>query len=196
VCIYTSPTSICESRPFADTPLCQHHLGEIILQGVEGGIGDLLFGELGQAFRAHLDETAPERTARVEAAAEARRGAATSFVYYLRIYDSVKIGHTVNVRRRVGELRVDMAGLLAVEPGGADLERERHLQFAQHRLGRRENFVPVPALMAHIAALREAHGDLLDALVSAVPQRVLDKGHACHVQCDQSRCGVGEGRSS
>lgn len=80
-----------------------------------------------------------------------------SVVYYGRIGDYIKIGYTTRLRNRLSTLRVDE--LLAVEPGGADLERERHHQFAAERIDlRRENFRPSAALSEHILAARAKHG--------------------------------------
>lgn len=174
VCIYTSPTTICENRPFADTPLCEHHLRKIIQMGAEGGgIAEALFGEPSRAIQDYLDQTDPARIERVEARRRELIEAAApgSVVYYVRLGDHVKIGYTVNLRQRMGDLRADMADVLAVEPGGRELESQRHREWARHRLGRRENFVPVPALLEHIKATRAKYGDPL----RRVPQRVIDK---------------------
>ena len=77
-------------------------------------------------------------------------------VYYARIGDYIKIGYTTRLRNRLATLRVDE--LLAVEPGGADLESERHQQFARERIDlRRENFRPSERLAAHITATRSEH---------------------------------------
>lgn len=79
-------------------------------------------------------------------------------VYYLGFGDRIKIGTSVNLARRLGEL--PPGDLLAVEPGGADLEDERHEQFAADRiLINREWFRDSPALLRHIAAVRDTYGD-------------------------------------
>ena len=80
-----------------------------------------------------------------------------SFVYYVRIGDHVKIGFTTRLRQRLSDLRVDHENLLAVEPGGRELETQRHREFAAERVGKRENFNPSPRLLAHIKALSIAH---------------------------------------
>lgn len=84
---------------------------------------------------------------------------AQSQVYYIRIGDHVKIGFTGNVVERLIGLRVDSSALLATEPGGRDLERQRHLQFGQERVGRRENFNPSRRLLAHIETIKQEHGE-------------------------------------
>lgn len=81
-----------------------------------------------------------------------------SQVYYIRIGDHIKIGYTQNLKERINGLRVDASDVLATEPGGREKERERHLQFADIRIGRRENFERTADLLTHIAKVRREHG--------------------------------------
>lgn len=137
-----------------DIPLCERH-----------------FTLVGISFLARRNPLSdPDRAARREAARadqethleqRAERMKAQSVVYYVRIGDHVKIGYTINLRQRLGALRVDDDALLATEPGGRQLERERHLEFAPERVGKRENFNPSRRLLAHIEAVRERHGEPL-----------------------------------
>jgi NUMOD3 motif len=88
-------------------------------------------------------------------------------VYYARLDDRIKIGTTINIRRRLTAQGIDQ--LLAVEPGSYDLENERLAQFAEHRLSPRrgpgrgsgrgpaEWFRPGASLMTHIEALRAVY---------------------------------------
>jgi hypothetical protein len=74
-------------------------------------------------------------------------------VYYLRYGDRVKIGTTHNPRQRFAALASGVAGteeVLAFELGGRALERARHAQFADDRLGTSEWFALSPGLAAHI----------------------------------------------
>lgn len=74
-------------------------------------------------------------------------------VYYLRFVDRVKIGTTTRLAKRLTEIPHDE--LLATEPGGPRVERERHQQFADARVsGMTEWFYRSPALLEHIASLR------------------------------------------
>lgn len=82
-----------------------------------------------------------------------------SQVYYVRIGDHVKIGYSINMHQRLSALRVNRDAVLATEPGGRDLERQRHAQFAAERVGRREDFNPSRRLLAHIEAVRAKHGE-------------------------------------
>lgn len=114
--------------------------------------------EIARAFAINLDH---ERLKEAEAHREAReqkqpaemRRSGRSLVYYVRIGDHVKIGYTRHLRQRMTGLRVTTDELLAVEDGDQSLETQRHRQFAADRVGRRENFRPSDALMAHIAGL-------------------------------------------
>jgi hypothetical protein len=81
-----------------------------------------------------------------------------SQVYYIRMGDHIKIGYTQNLKERLTGLRVDVSDVLATEPGGRAKERERHLQFADIRIGRRENFERTADLLTHIAKVRRENG--------------------------------------
>lgn len=80
-------------------------------------------------------------------------------VYYVRSGDHVKIGFTAMLKVRLQQLRLDEDALLAAEPGGREVERQRHIEFANERVGRREDFNPSRRLLAHIDKLREIHGE-------------------------------------
>lgn len=73
-------------------------------------------------------------------------------VYYMRFADRIKIGTTVDLPRRLGDLHCD--ALLGYELGGHDLEKRRHRQFFRSRvIPHREWFFQSEELLAHIAAL-------------------------------------------
>lgn len=72
-------------------------------------------------------------------------------VYYLRFDRRVKIGTSARPRQRLSAIWHDE--LLAFEPGGRALERQRHREFAALREGG-EWFTLTDDLAAHIAALR------------------------------------------
>lgn len=79
-------------------------------------------------------------------------------VYYLRFGDRIKIGTSSDVWTRIASIPHDR--LLATEPGGYTLERERHQQFREFRLARnREWFRDCPEIRKHVNALREQYGD-------------------------------------
>lgn len=82
-----------------------------------------------------------------------------SVVYYIRRGDHIKIGRTTNFRHRMSPLRPD--AVLAVEPGGAALETERHQQFRRHHVRDHpdgiEWFRPGPDLLEHIERTAALH---------------------------------------
>ena len=64
-------------------------------------------------------------------------------VYFARVGDNVKIGTSTNLRGRMQLLYLLMEDVLAVVPGGRDVEAAYHKQFAEYRVqgpGRRELF--------------------------------------------------------
>ena len=99
------------------------------------------------------------RTARDAADDRVSLGAALPLrgrVYYVRKGERFKIGYTEWLRARMLKLRPDE--LLAVEPGGRDLETRRHHMFADERITPRgEWFRPSERLILHIYACRDAH---------------------------------------
>lgn len=108
-----------------------------------------------EAEQQKADEVEQRRKQREE-----NRGA--EVVYYIRTGEhQVKIGTTARLAERVRELRtVNLSNLLAVEPGGYDLERERHQQFKVWRYNpRTEDFWDAVELNDHIAAVVAEHGD-------------------------------------
>lgn len=74
-------------------------------------------------------------------------------VYYLRLDERVKIGTTFTPRQRFAVLPHDE--VLAFERGGRAIERRRHLEFADDRLGTSEWFGLTPRLRDHVAALAD-----------------------------------------
>lgn len=117
--------------------------------------------ELAQHFRPILTEAARLGAQRVaenqrESREHVRGNREPPVVYYVRIGGYIKIGYTTRLRNRLATLRIDE--LLAAEPGGSELERQRHREFTAERIDlKRENFRPSPALEAHIAELRALH---------------------------------------
>jgi hypothetical protein len=76
-------------------------------------------------------------------------------VYYVRCGNLIKIGYTANLAQRFTTIRPNE--VLALEPGGQEVETQRHRQFAQLRASG-EYFHPGPALQTHIAGVRNAYG--------------------------------------
>jgi len=84
-----------------------------------------------------------------------------SVVYYVIFGDRVKIGTTSELTNRLANLPYDE--LLAVEPGGRELERQRHNEWATAHI-RGEWFHATPELLAHAYRVRQAHPDLIPEL--------------------------------
>lgn len=78
-------------------------------------------------------------------------------VYYLQMGDIIKIGFTTNLATRV-RTYPPHAEVLAIEPGGREVEVERHQQFKAHLTAGNEWFRMGDDLMAHVAAMRTEHG--------------------------------------
>jgi hypothetical protein len=77
------------------------------------------------------------------------------WVYYIRVGHLIKIGLTTNLASRFSSLRPNE--VLAIEPGGSELETAMHKQFASLRAGG-EYFHPGPDLQQHIKDLRDRVG--------------------------------------
>lgn len=152
----------CKREPVDEIEMCWYHyriIGETFMDN---------HSILGSKFLKAWNEAKPERLAaererRTEKEQrEDDRAAALaeqSVVYYVRIGDHVKIGFTVNMKQRLNGLRVDVDAVLATEPGGRELEKQRHREFANERVSKRENFNPSRRLLAHIDSIREKHGE-------------------------------------
>jgi hypothetical protein len=84
------------------------------------------------------------------------------FVYYLMLGPAtVKIGTTRDVTARVQQLRSELQYVVALERGSYELERQRHLQFADERLGLKEDFRLSDRLKAHVEALMPDRDEIL-----------------------------------
>lgn len=136
----------------SDIPLCTPHFIKV---------GDAFAKEMQIRLLSPVSWDSTERAEksrrRLEARAQAIREQAV--VYYVRIHDCIKIGYSTNLKARLSTLRVDDDAVLATEPGGRELEALRHQEFADLRIGRRENFKPVDRLLRHIEHVREVCGE-------------------------------------
>ena len=76
---------------------------------------------------------------------------ARSVVYYALAGGYIKIGTTIHLDQRMKDLG---ANLMAVEPGDAELERDRHRQFHALLAAGREYFFPGHELVKHVSAVQ------------------------------------------
>jgi hypothetical protein len=146
--------AFCDARGMVDMPfpICARHARQIYERMREHEASRLESA----VDRARAKVVTPEVLA---ARAETRRRyEEQAVVYYMKIGPHIKIGTTKNLRERIKALRCDPIDLLATEPGGREVEAERHRQFADDRLGRREDFKPSRRLLAHIRDVLAAHG--------------------------------------
>lgn len=153
-CIATSQSGkSCGGTVLKGTPvaLCYEHAFQVYLNMHSRVTGQMktYFDALARAENGEPATNDPERH---------KAYAEQSQVYYIRMGDYIKIGYTQNLKERLNGLRVDAADVLATEPGSRAKERERHLQFADIRIGRRENFERTADLLTHIAKVRREHG--------------------------------------
>jgi hypothetical protein len=95
---------------------------------------------------------------RYEAAKAALRQDRDGFVYFLRIGERIKIGYSVDVKRRMRSYPPG-SELLAVEPGDRDLETQRHRQFAGSLLDGREWFRPTPDVLELVDEIVKTYGE-------------------------------------
>jgi hypothetical protein len=93
---------------------------------------------------------------------EIQKPEAAGYVYYLMVGPTtVKIGTTRNLADRVAQLRSELQYVVAVERGSFDIERARHLEFADERIDKREHFRLSAKLKAHIESLVPQRDDLI-----------------------------------
>lgn len=98
----------------------------------------------------------------------AKRGG--GWIYYLRIGDRIKIGHTVNLRNRLGSYPPD-AVLLCAHPGTRSDEAALHQLFQSYCEAGREWYGDRhQPILDHIARMVAEHGDPAD--LALAPQRV------------------------
>ncbi|MFJ5785342.1 GIY-YIG nuclease family protein [Streptomyces hydrogenans] len=80
-------------------------------------------------------------------------------VYYIRRSELVKIGTTTDPVKRMKSLMPDE--ILAFEPGGKELEQQRHRQFNPERVARKSEYFRLsPRLQQHIDKTRAAYGEV------------------------------------
>lgn len=128
--------------PEAPIPLCEKHMRIAYLHFAD---------HIGNRWR-HIDEQDQQAFAKNGIPPAWPKHTGGPVVYYALVGHRIKIGHTRVLKHRMGILQPDE--LLALEPGGIELERKRLKQFAQWRRKGKEYFHPGPDLRAHIENLR------------------------------------------
>lgn len=138
--------SFCGDEAMPDLPasVCPKHAARIFLH-LRDIVGSSDRGDLALRLVNSFEQEQRARRRR------ATYRSAPEVVYYVRVGDHIKIGHTTNLRQRMNSYRTGT--LLAVEAGDLRLEARRHRQFAGSLAAGREWFTPTPDLMQHIAAI-------------------------------------------
>jgi len=88
-------------------------------------------------------------------------------VYYVRMHEHIKIGFSTDPKSRFQTFAIHSDAILALEPGGRDVEAQRHRQFASLRVRHTELFAIDVALLAHIEQVRQTYGDPMALLRAA-----------------------------
>jgi hypothetical protein len=177
----------CDQARYRNTPLCRRHCQILATNMMVDP--DMRMAMIDKTGESQFWGEAREKQRAMEQARRSRLEDARHFaqmtrpdcptVYYVRLgEDHIKIGTSIHFPQRMNELRVvDHANILAVEPGGRDVEKRRHKQFDHLRYHiYREDFRAGRDLMEHIAAVRAEHGDpfeLLTRLMEAARARLL-----------------------
>jgi hypothetical protein len=104
------------------------------------------------ARRNHADRVRDEYIRGERNEARRQREQHPPVVYYMRVGNRVKIGFSTNLTSRISDVMPEE--VLATEPGGPDVERARHRQFADLRVAR-EWFRYEGPLVEHVARLAE-----------------------------------------
>jgi len=166
ICVAVESGTACRFAPVTAEPvaLCKGHARALREQLMVASLAcaplaeedatELVAAWLDRTVSGGIDRDALRRQRRADharAAALARQDLeAASVVYYIQFGDRIKIGTTTDLGKRLGALPHDC--LLATEPGGPLVERQRHEQFGALRI-KGEWFEPAPVLLGHIQAL-------------------------------------------
>lgn len=170
--VQTAAGDFCRAASLDDSPfpICEQHAQELFTHMARS------LGLAGLTHQAMVDYLAPSPEARAAAAvrqeARADLQQEASQVYYIEMPSGrIKIGYTTNMTLRLTNLRVPSTAILATEPGGPDLERQRHKEFAKFRHGRWE-FEPDITLLAHAQRVRNQHGVTITTWGGVVREKI------------------------
>jgi hypothetical protein len=112
-------------------------------------------------LKADVEARRLHRERRFDRAEERRREKARTepgWIYYLLVGERIKIGYTVDVRRRLRAYPPD-SPLLALHPGTKQTEHDMHVKFAGSKAAGREWFLDTPEIRAHIKQVIEQFGE-------------------------------------
>lgn len=132
-------------------PLCHEHV-LYVWSTVDADVRDSL--TRGELLEQHAVAEQQTRTARER---RIRSSHGNGEIYYLQVGDSIKIGHTGNLNRRMPGYPPG-AKLLARHPGTVADEQALHRQFRAYCTAGREWYSPAPEIRKHIAAVQAEYG--------------------------------------
>lgn len=117
-------------------PLCNRHMLSLMTE----------LREIEKAAVSEFVAANPRATKLAEGVAPAHE----PLVYYVRFRDRIKIGTSTNIQARLRSIPHE--ALLGTEPGGIDVERRRHRQFADERTNG-EWFTATSRILQHIESI-------------------------------------------
>jgi hypothetical protein len=145
--VETTSGNFCDadSAPGSPFPICARH-ATLLYRWMHGMVTEVMDNhhDYPDIHNAMVGEVAD--------AAHAKVNTRQHKVYYVRVGDLIKVGTTSQLDKRMHAYPPDSV-LLAVEPGGEEVEGRRHRQFRHLLAHRKEWFHPGADLLAHIAAL-------------------------------------------
>jgi hypothetical protein len=164
-CYWDDMRDECPNRRLDELPMCEKHMRRTFRRALVDGllppdvfkvIAQEAVRELGIGMQyrdvvlsSHLKE-AREQAQREAYEKREREGV----VYYVQLTGGrVKIGWTRDLAARMATFRARPEDVLATEPGAYAIEKRRHQQFSDERIGSSEEFTQSARLMEHIARL-------------------------------------------
>lgn len=139
-------------------PLCQQPQ-ETTFESADGAfpLCTLHALDVHASVKAYISEKADKRV-RSPRGHKIKPMSEVGWIYYLRVGERIKIGHSIRLSQRLRNYPPDST-LLAVQPGSRADEQELHNRLATYCVRGREWYHPYPALLDHIATVVTTHGD-------------------------------------
>ncbi|MEH3033348.1 MAG: GIY-YIG nuclease family protein [Aeromicrobium erythreum] len=127
--------------------ICAHHALLVVEWGmvVTTEAEQKILHERAEIQRIHRER----KKKKSEAERRERQRSQPGWIYYVLIDGRIKIGYSVDVKRRLASYPFD-SPLLAMHPGTKQTETEMHQKFAGSKAAGREWFLDTPELRAHI----------------------------------------------
>lgn len=127
-----------------DLPFCQEHILHV------WSIVERDMREAGMTLEKYDQQQTAERQRRERHMKESVGG----FIYFLKVGDYIKIGHTLDLARRIRQYPPN-SRLLGHHHGDREDEQELHRTFAAFLQSGREWYMDVPEIREHIARVKD-----------------------------------------